>query len=69
MMQKRGATGSKSERDDLTDWNVKILTVSQTSFKVNKFGMVDKVFVGTGKVGTDQVGAKQRIIAGLQDEV
>ena len=32
----------------LIDWNVKILTVSETSFQVKQFEM-DGEFVGTGK--------------------
>jgi hypothetical protein len=53
----------------LIDWNVRILTVSQTSFKVKQFEM-DKVFVGTGKAFGKHIaqGVLQRIIVEFQDE-
>ena len=69
MMQKRPLV-LRVKETRLIDWNVKILTVSQTSFKVNKFEMVDKVFVGTGKAFGKRIaqGVLQRIIVEFQDE-
>ena len=69
MMQKRPLV-LRVKETKLIDWNVKILTVSQTSFKVNKFEMVDKVFVGTGKAFGKRIaqGVLQRIIVEFQDE-
>jgi hypothetical protein len=69
MMQKRPLV-LRVKETKLIDWNVKILTVSQTSFKVKQFEMVDKVFVGTGKAFGKRIaqGVLQRIIVEFQDE-
>ena len=69
MMQKRPLV-LRVKETKLIDWNVKILTVSQTSFKVKQFEMNDKVFVGTGKAFGKRIaqGVLQRIIVEFQDE-
>ena len=68
MMQKRPLV-LRVKETKLIDWNVKILTVSETSFQVKQFEM-DGEFVGTGKAFGKRIaqGVLQRIIVEFQDE-
>ena len=68
MMQKRPLV-LRVKETKLIDWNVKILTVSETSFQVKQFEM-DGEFVGTGKAFAKRIaqGVLQRIIVEFQDE-